>query len=944
MVKIKRIRDNVWEIPKEKGMKVQGYVFASESLFENMQKDKTIEQVKNMAKLPGVVGAVYAMPDSHQGYGFPIGGVAAFDLDKGVVSPGGVGYDINCLTGDTKILTEFGSSTKIEEFDNCKSEIEVEDNGRKITKILFSAKVPTLNISENKLENKKVNLFMERFSNEVYEITLSSGLKIKATSEHPFFTKEGMLKLKNLSAGQDMGINLFEGFDETERIDPKEAVLAKIIGYLFGDGSFYEGKSKLRAVAYGSECDLKNMLKDLAEIGVNSRIYSRARHYKIQTRYRLVEFNATNHELHIYPKHFNLLLKEKGLISGNKTRKEVKIPEWIKKGSKTIKRLFLAGFFGAEMSSPKICSKTCFFCPTIDQNKIEPLTQNARDFLIEISLLLGEFGIKDTKISEMDDFHNKYGEKTKRFRLFVKNEENMLKLWRTIGYEYNEKRQKLANMASLYILLKKEENKKRQEISKKIKEYRISGLNLKEVQNILSGQINSRFIERHYYENAKQRINLDFISFDDFCKVKFEELEIHGVIFDKIREIKKIDGNFKVYDFNIEDNHNFIANGFVVSNCGVRLLTSDISKEEFMKKRMEIMKALAKNVPSGVGTKSDLSLKQKELDVVLNTGVSWAVEKGFATKQDIENIESDGCILGADASKLSQKAKGRGLNQIGSLGAGNHFVEVQYVENIFDSKTAKTFGLNKKGQITVLIHSGSRGLGHQVASDYIKLMEEKYGFKHLPDRELACAPIKSELGQNYLSAMACAANFGFVNRQLLAYRVREVFSKFFPKSELKLVYDVAHNIAKIETHVVNGKKMKVCVHRKGATRSFGPGNKEIPKKYSKTGQPIFIPGSMGTYSYVLAGTKEAERLTFGSTAHGAGRLLSRSSAVKMITPEHLRDEMNKQDVILEAGSLKGAVEEAPEAYKDVNEVVRVSDELGIGKIVARLKPLGVVKG
>ncbi len=379
-------------------------------------------------------------------------------------------------------------------------------------------------------------------------------------------------------------------------------------------------------------------------------------------------------------------------------------------------------------------------------------------------------------------------------------------------------------------------------------------------------------------------------------------------------------------------------------NCGVRLLTSDISKEEFMKKRKEIMKSLAKNIPSGVGTRSELWIKQKELDVVLNTGVAWAVEKGFATKQDVENIESNGFIAGADASKLSQKAKGRGLNQIGSLGAGNHFVEVQYVEEIFDSKTAKTFDIKNKGNITVLIHSGSRGLGHQVASDYIQAMEEKYGFKNLPDRELACAPIKSELGKNYLSAMACAANFGFVNRQLLAYRVREVFSKFFPKDELKLVYDVAHNIAKIETHIVNGKKMKVCVHRKGATRSFGSGNKEIPKKYIKTGQPIFIPGSMGTHSYVLAGTKEAERLTFGSTAHGAGRLLSRSSAVKTITPEHLKKEMDEQDVVLEVGSLKGAVEEAPEAYKDVNEVVRVSDELGIGKIVARLKPLGVVKG
>ncbi|MSS74052.1 RtcB family protein [Candidatus Pacearchaeota archaeon] len=379
-------------------------------------------------------------------------------------------------------------------------------------------------------------------------------------------------------------------------------------------------------------------------------------------------------------------------------------------------------------------------------------------------------------------------------------------------------------------------------------------------------------------------------------------------------------------------------------NCGVRLLTTNILKEDFMKKRKEVMTSLAKNVPSGVGTKSSLSLKQKELDVVLTRGVEWAVENGFATKEDLENIESNGCISGADSSKVSQKAKGRGMNQLGSLGAGNHFLEVQFVEEILDKKIADVFGIKKSGQIVILIHSGSRGLGHQVASDYIRAMEEKYGFKNLPDRELVCAPIKSELGKNYLSAMACAANFGFVNRQILAYRVREVFAKFFPNAKLKLVYDVAHNIAKIETHLIRGKKRKLCVHRKGATRSFGPGNKEIPKKYLKTGQPIFIPGSMGTYSYVLAGTKKAESLTFGSTAHGAGRLLSRSNAVKTISPEHLKKELDREDVILETGSLAGAVEEAPEAYKDVNDVVRVSDNLGIGKLVARLKPLGVVKG
>lgn len=379
-------------------------------------------------------------------------------------------------------------------------------------------------------------------------------------------------------------------------------------------------------------------------------------------------------------------------------------------------------------------------------------------------------------------------------------------------------------------------------------------------------------------------------------------------------------------------------------NCGVRMLISDISKKDFIKKRKEIMKSLGKNVPSGVGTKSSFSLKQKDVDSVLENGVKWAVEKNFTDKEDIDKIESNGCISGANAKDVSQKAKGRGMNQLGSLGAGNHFVEIQFVEKIIDEKTAKIFGINKEDKIAILIHSGSRGLGHQVASDYIRAMEEKYGFKDLPDRELACAPIESDLGKKYLSAMACAANFGFVNRQILSYKVREVFSKFFPNNKFNLIYDVAHNIAKIEDHNINGEKMKVCVHRKGATRSFGPGNKEIPLIYRKTGQPIFIPGSMGTCSYILVGTKKAEEMTLGSTAHGAGRLLSRSNAVKTISSKHLQKELEEQDVLLETASLKGAVEEAPEAYKDVNEVVKVSHELGIGKIVAKMKPLGVVKG
>ena len=379
-------------------------------------------------------------------------------------------------------------------------------------------------------------------------------------------------------------------------------------------------------------------------------------------------------------------------------------------------------------------------------------------------------------------------------------------------------------------------------------------------------------------------------------------------------------------------------------NCGVRLLVSNIDKHRFLEKRREFLNELFKQIPSGLGKDSEFSLSDKELDEVLNKGANWTLEKRYATREDILYIEDGGCIKSANAAKVSQKAKARGRSQLGSLGAGNHFLEILEVELIYHEKIAKIFGINGIGQITVLIHSGSRGLGHQVASDYIQKMERQYGFKHLPDRELACAPIESELGKDYLSAMAAAANFAFANRQLISYQVRKCFQRFFNKSELKLVYDIAHNIAKFEEHIVNGEKRILCVHRKGATRSFGPGREEIPLDYREVGCPIFIPGSMGTSSYVLVGTKKAEELSFGSTAHGAGRVLSRSYALKNLKIEDVEKELALKGVMLKTNSKKGILEEAPEVYKDVDEVARVSDELGLGKLVAKLKPLAVVKG
>lgn len=378
-------------------------------------------------------------------------------------------------------------------------------------------------------------------------------------------------------------------------------------------------------------------------------------------------------------------------------------------------------------------------------------------------------------------------------------------------------------------------------------------------------------------------------------------------------------------------------------NCGVRIITANLDYEQFIAKRRQILDDLYKAIPSGVGEASEFSLELNELDKVLEGGAKWAWKRGYATKDDLECMEDNGCILGASAREVSQRAKARGRKQLGTLGSGNHFLEVQQVEKIFDEKISKVLGL-KKNQVTVMIHCGSRGLGHQTASDYIMAMEKEYGYEHLPDRELACAPIDSVLGKKYRAAMASAANFAFVNRQIITFQLRRVFEKHFPGIKTRLVYDIAHNIAKFEKHIVNEKTQEVCVHRKGATRSFGPGREEIPSKYKKIGCPIFLPGSMGTYSYVLVGTKEAEKISFGSAAHGAGRILSRSYAVKNFSYRKVEKELENANVMFKTGNKKGLIEEAPESYKDINEVARVSHELGLGKLIAKLKPLGVIKG
>ncbi len=385
-------------------------------------------------------------------------------------------------------------------------------------------------------------------------------------------------------------------------------------------------------------------------------------------------------------------------------------------------------------------------------------------------------------------------------------------------------------------------------------------------------------------------------------------------------------------------------------NCGVRLLRTNLLKEEVLPKIRELIEDLYRSVPSGLGSKGRIKLRGKEIDEVLRKGSRWAVENGYGRPEDLETTEENGEMRGTDPTLVSSRAKERGIPQLGTLGSGNHFLEVAFVEEIYEEETARDMGIDRVGQVMLLVHCGSRGLGHQVADDYIKeMMDAMRQYRiEVPDRQLACAPVESPQGQAYLAAMRCAANYAWANRQCIAHWVRESFCRVLGRSEgeagLELIYDLAHNIAKIEEHIVNGDKVKLCVHRKGATRAFPAGHPDVPEKYSKIGQPVLIPGDMGRVSYVLVGTEQAMRDTFGSTCHGAGRVKSRAAAKKSVRGSDVLKELESRGITVRAGSLPGLAEEASIAYKDVVSVVEVTHKTGISRIIARTRPIGVIKG
>ena len=979
---LKKIDDYRYEIPSDykgaKGnlkMRTPGLIYASEKMIENIKKDNAPEQVANVATLPGIVGKSMAMPDIHWGYGFPIGGVAAMDAEEGVISPGGVGYDINCISGESKILHEFGYRMKIRDFENKWGD----------------SKIKCMNFTRG-IKNTDIVRFLKfNPKKRVYRVNTFSGKHIISTDDHPFYTEKGMVELKDIKDEQ-IAIYPFEGVeydkpsgriivDEEEimslRIkkdeslmikelknrcllplrenNPKLSYLLKIMGYVLGDGTMYFTKGKGIIWFYGKPKDLQEIREDISGIGYTpSKIYSRKRNHKITTMYKTSEFTNVEYSFKTTASSLVVLLSALGVPLGNKTMQKYRIPKWMFSLKLWQKRLFIASLFGAELSSPKNIYNYNFYTPILSMNKSEGFVENGKVFLKQLSKLLKGFGVDTTKISKRKEYINKNGKVSYRLRLELSSKpKSLINLWSKIGFEYNKHRQYLANVATQYIKLKEKTVKEREKVAKEALRLKRQGTKTSEIYDKLKSRyVNMRFIERSLYEPRKtsSRTPYNFPRFVDFIKKATRNLGSSGMVWDKIVAKYSAKADY-VYDFTVKDNHhNFIANNFVVSNCGVRLVKTNLMLKDVSPKIKEIVDSMFNNVPSGVGSRGKIKLNMNQLDDVLENGAGWAVNNGYGWKEDMEFLEENGCMKNADSSKVSTFAKQRGMPQLGSLGGGNHFLEIDRVDEIYDEKTAKVFGIENKDQIMVLIHTGSRGCGHQICTDSLKEMEravKKYSI-NLPDGQLACAPVNSSEAENYFKSMACGANYAWANRQMIVHWIRESFEKVFNKKaeglDMHIVYDVCHNIAKLEEHEFEGKRRKLYVHRKGATRAFPKEHPDIPGKYKSVGQPVLIPGDMGTASYVLVGTETGMNETFGSTCHGAGRIMSRHEALRRWRTEDIKREMDKKHIYVHSASKNVLVEEAPDAYKNVDDVVNITDGAGISLKVAKLKPLGVVKG
>jgi tRNA-splicing ligase RtcB len=987
---LEQVDECCWRIPKsyKPGMRVDGLIFANKPLLDQLRKDQAPEQVANVAFLPGIQHASMAMPDIHWGYGFPIGGVCATDPDEGgVISPGGVGYDINCLTGETPVLHKHGYFRRMDELAESWPQEELacfdlDLASRRVTRIC--------------------RWFAQKPRARVLHMVTESGDEIRATADHPFWTPDGMVDLGKLRPGDRVAVHPFEGVPyqhPTDEVLVSEAdfrarwaalgkthegqlqavaflkkrgllplrrsaesvpFLCKILGFVFGDGSIHFEADSGQGITgfYGSAIDLEDLRNDILALGIQpSRVYSRDRSHAIRTKYADYAFKRSEFWFKVTGRGFAVLLSCLGAPAGRKAQQSYDAPAWLDFSPAWHRRLFLAGLFGAELTTPATIPGhgSVFGAPTLSLNKRPAHEASGRRFLDKVAAWLADFKVRTQAIHRDESHTNVDGEMSIRLRLVLSpTSENLRNLWGRVGYEYNRHRCGLAALAVQYLKLKEQVLSLRRQAMIEARELAAQGVSPQVIfDRLIQPHANRRFLERSLYETRRTppRVGSQFPSFQTYCATAGEGLHLEGMLWERISRIEEIpDYQGNVYDFTVtHPDHNFVAAGFIVSNCGVRLMRSNLYYRDVKPHVRQLVDSLFRNVPTGVGRSGRYEFRGQELERLLAEGAQYLATRDLAEPRDIEYTEAHGRLDGADPELVTDHAKMRGAEQCGTLGSGNHFLEVQVVEAIFDEDAAAVMGL-AKDMVCVMIHSGSRGLGYQVCDDALALLRkapEKYGIV-LPDRQLACAPIDSPEGKKYIGAMRAAANFAWCNRQLLMTQAREVFADVFGRSwqemQLNLVYDVCHNIAKFEEHTIGGKKKRVWVHRKGATRAFPPGHPEIPAMYRRIGQPVIIPGDMGRASWVLVGQPGSMERTFGTTCHGAGRAMSRTAAVKEAAGRRIDKELEARGVIARAQSRRGLAEEQPRAYKNVDDVVEVVHQAGLSKKVARMRPIGVIKG
>ncbi|GAB3423551.1 intein-containing RctB family protein [Haloparvum alkalitolerans] len=963
-VRLEKVREHVWEIPREGDMNVPARVLASEELLEQIGSDDTLQQLKNATHLPGMTDHAICMPDGHQGYGFPVGGVGATDARTGCISPGAIGYDINCLPEGTRVSLSHGRRARIE-----KLEERFEQEQAAVA-------------AESGLTCSDIRLFTESSEKPVYEIRSETGDLVSATADHPFLTETGMRELEDIEPGDEVYLHPFEGFPDEEAPefivldeedfadeDPQlvrvlkerdllplrssdEAFhrLLKLLGYHTGDGAFGDGITTF----YGGREDLEAIRSDIEAIGFTpSRIYERERDHQIDGR----EFTRTEYSVRGQANAFKQLLIRLGAPDGKKVESDFTAPNYLEKLTDWQRALYLSAFFGAEMSAPDTVAPKNFYAPSVSHNRIADEAEAGEAFLRDLMAHLEDLGIETNSFERVESTQTAAG-KVERFRFGVSSEaENLVRFFTQVGYRYNAEKRRKALVAAQYLKRKAEVIDERERAAEKARAMADGGAAINEVKDRLSS-VNDRFIERSVYEQRKGRPRppADFPDFSEYQeRVTVRE---DGAVSTEVVSISEA-GVAKVYDIGVaHDAHNFFAEGFVVSNCGVRMVRTDLTYDDLRGREEELVDALFEAVPSGLGGGGIAKGTADVVEAILERGVEWAVDEGYGVPSDLRRCEDEGRREDARPEFVTQKAKDRGRNQIGSLGSGNHFLEVQRVTDVFRPEVAEAYGLSE-GQVVVLIHCGSRGLGHQTCTDYLRKIEKQHGdlLAELPDKELAAAPAGSALAEEYYGAMCACINYAWTNRQLITHRTREVFGDVFdadPMADLgmELLYDVAHNIGKKEEHAVgepdaDGERetRELYVHRKGATRAFPAGREEVPAVYRDVGQPVIIPGSMGAGSYVLRGGDASLDTSFGSTAHGAGRLMSRTQAKQEFWGGDVQDDLaEQQKIYVKAQSGATIAEEAPGVYKDVDEVVRVSDELGIGDKVARTFPVCNIKG